>query len=295
MELRNLRAYAEVVRRGGFSAAAKTLYATQPTVSKAIKQLEDELGLPLLERSNQGVRMTQAGEVVYRRALTLLAERDSLLTELDEMRGLRRGELRLGIPPLGNDTVFAPMFAAYRAKYPEIDIRLFEQGSQNLEDSLMAGEIEIAGSLLPVSDAFEAQPVRREPLVVLLPVHHPAARLSKVKLDALKDTPFILFDKGFALNRTIIDGCQRRGFTPTEAARSGQIDFIVALVAAGMGLAMLPQMMAQERPRQDVATVLLDEPDMDWQMALIWRKGAFLSHAAQAWRQLASEMPHLKS
>jgi len=94
MELRALRAFVEVVRQGGFSQAAKVVFATQSTMSKAVKQLEEELGLPLLDRPGHRSRLTPAGEVVYRRALKILAERDDLVTELDELRGITRGTVR---------------------------------------------------------------------------------------------------------------------------------------------------------------------------------------------------------
>ncbi|HBK45272.1 MAG TPA: LysR family transcriptional regulator [Xanthomonadaceae bacterium] len=295
MDIRQLRTLVEVVRRGGFSAAAQSLFATQPTISKAIRQLEDELELVLIDRSRQGVRLTQAGEIVYRRALVLLGERDNLLAELEELRGLKRGELNIGLPPLGSDVLFAPLFAIYRQRYPHIDLKVLEQGSQALEDSLRAGEVEIAGSLLPVSDDFQWQSVRKEPLTVLLPRAHPLAQHAALRLEMLAETPFILFDKGFMFNRRIVEACQRHGFTPQEVARSGQIDFIVALVAAGMGLAMLPRMIALRRPRPDVAVLPLLDDDLAWHMALVWRRGAFLSHAAQAWLQLAAEQDEAAS
>ena len=111
MDIRQLRVFVEVVRHGGFSAAARVIHATQPTVSKAVALLEEEVGTPLLERDRNGVRMTQAGEVVYRRAQAMLVERDDLRAELAELKGLHRGELRLGLPPLGSDMLFAPLFA----------------------------------------------------------------------------------------------------------------------------------------------------------------------------------------
>ena len=288
MELRNFRAFVEVVRHGGFSSAARSLSTAQPTISKAVRQLEEELGTPLLDRLSQGVRLTPAGEVAYRRALSLLAERDSLRAELEELRGLKRGELRLGLPPLGSNTLYAPLFAAFRQRYPDIEIRLQERGSQALETSLLAGEIELAGSLLPVSDAFDWQPVQREPLMVLLPKGHDLAGARLLRLDALRETPFILYERDFALSRTLIEGCKRRGFEPIEAARSGQTDFIVALVAAGMGLAVLPRSIALERRHPNVHYAQLQEDDVEWYMAMIWRRGAFLSHAAQAWLELVS-------
>jgi DNA-binding transcriptional LysR family regulator len=292
MELRTLRAFVEVVRQGGFSQAAKAVFATQSTVSKAVRQLEDELGVPVLDRIGHRSELTAAGEIVYRRALAMLAQRDDLIAELDELRGLKRGSLRLGLPPLGSSQLLAPLFAVYRSRYPGIEIRLVEHGSKRLEEILLAGEIDLAASLLPVSVEFESQPVRAEaePLMALLPAGHPAAGQEKVDLPTLAASPFILFEQGFALNRVILEACERRGFRPTVAARSGQIDFIVELVAARLGVAFLPRMMAEQRRRPTVPIVRLDEPGTEWHMALIWRRGGYLSHAARAWLALAREI-----
>lgn len=276
----------EVVRHDGFSAAAEAVFATQPTISKAIRQLEDELGEVLLQRSRNGVRLTPAGQIVYRRALALLGEREDMLRELEELRDLQRGELHLGLASLGSDILFAPVFARFRQLHPQIELRVLERGSEALEESLRAGEIELAASLLPVADDLDWQPVRTEPLVALLPRQHPLAGSASLQLQDLAEVPFVLFEKGFLLNRHIIQACQARGFSPREVTRSGQPDFIVALVAAGLGVALLPRMIANARPRADVMIVPLDEPELDWKMVLAWRRGGYLSAAAQAWLRL---------
>ncbi|MDR3465202.1 MAG: LysR family transcriptional regulator [Xanthobacteraceae bacterium] len=289
MELRTLRAFVEVVRQGGFSQAAKTVFATQSTVSKAVKQLEDEIGVPLLDRIGHRSKLTAAGEIVYHRAVRMLTERNDLVAELDELRGLKRGTLRLGLPPVGSSLLFAPLFAIYRNRYPEIDIRLVEYGSERLEEVLLSGEIELAASLLPVSEGFEWQDVRREPLTVLLPVTSALARRRSLDLPALRHLPFILFETGFALNRVILDACRRHGFEPVIVARSSQIDFIVELAAAGLGIAFLPRMIADQRKHPSVSRVTLAEPDTDWHLAMIWRRGGYMSQAAKAWLDLVRE------
>lgn len=286
MDIRQLRMLVEVVRHDGFSAAAEAVFATQPTISKAIRQLEDELGEVLLQRSRNGVRLTPAGQIVYRRALALLGEREDMLRELEELRDLQRGELHLGLASLGSDILFAPVFARFRQLHPQIELRVLERGSEALEESLRAGEIELAASLLPVADDLDWQPVRTEPLVALLPRQHPLAGSATLQLQDLAEVPFVLFEKGFLLNRHIIQACQVRGFSPREVTRSGQPDFIVALVAAGLGVALLPRMIANARPRADVVIVPLDEPELDWKMVLAWRRGGYLSAAAQAWLRL---------
>lgn len=286
MELRNLHALVEVVRRGGFSAAAKVLFTTQPNVSKAVRQLEDELGVPLLDRIGHKTRLTDAGEVIYRRAASILAGAEDMVTEVDELRGLRRGTLRLGLPLFGSSVLFAPVFAAFRQRYPGIEISLVERGSKRLEELLRAGEVELAASLTPVAEEFEWQDVRVEPLVVLFPEGH-ALGGRTLRLADLAGEPFILFDENFLLNQIILDCCARRGFRPAVAARSGQIDFIVSLVRAGLGIALLPRLMAEQRRQPGLAFTRLEDPDMVWHMVLLWRRGGYLSHAARAWLDLA--------
>lgn len=289
MELKNLRAFVEVIRQNGFTAAGKTLCATQSTVSKAVRQIEDEIGAPLIDRLAPKIRMTPVGEAVYARALRLLAERDDLLAEIAELRGLKRGVLRLGLPPVGSGILFAPLFARFRKIYPGVDIRLIEHGSSRLEEILRLGEIDFAASLLPVDEDFEWHEIHRDPMMTLVAADHPLSRRERVSIDDLRDSPLILFESGFAQNRLIINACHRAGFEPVVAARSSQIDFIVELAAAGVGAAFLPRLLDRRRTRVGVVSLVLDEPDVDWRLALVWRKGAFLSDAARAWQALAME------
>jgi DNA-binding transcriptional LysR family regulator len=289
MELKNLRAFVEVIRQNGFTAAGKVLNATQSTVSKAVRQIEDEIGAPLLDRLAAKPRLTPIGEAVYARALRLLAERDDLLAEIAELRGLKRGVLRLGLPPVGSGILFASLFARFRKKYPGVDIRLVEHGSARLEEILRLGEIDFAASLLPVDEDFEWHEIRRDPLMTLVAADSPLAARRRIKITDLRDIPLILFESGFAQNRLIINACHRAGFEPVVAARSSQIDFIIELVAAGVGVAFLPRLLDKRHTSPGVASLVLDEPDVDWRLALVWRKGAYLSDAARAWQALAME------
>ncbi|HUO54111.1 MAG TPA: LysR substrate-binding domain-containing protein, partial [Rhodoblastus sp.] len=211
---------------------------------------------------------------------------DDLVAELDALKGLKRGVLRLGLPVLGSGVMFAPLFAQYRQLYPDIEIQLVEHGSARLEEILRLGEIDFAASLLPIEDDFEWLEVRREPLMALLPKDHPLAAKSLLSISDLRDNPLILFESGFALNRVIVGACRRAGFEPKVAARSSQIDFIVELANAGLGIAFLPEMLDERRPPGGPVSVALDEPATDWHLALVWRRGAFLSDAARAWLDL---------
>ncbi|WBO22916.1 LysR family transcriptional regulator [Sphingomonas abietis] len=293
MKFRTLRAFIEVVRQGGFSPAARTLFATQSTVSKAVHQLEQELGTPLLERGGHRPVLTPAGEAVFRRGAKLLADRDDLLGELDEIQGIRRGLLKLGLPPLGSSLLFAPLFARFRQRYPGIEIELSEHGSRELEERLRSGALHFAAAILPVAAEFDSEPITRQTLMVSLPSDHRLAARSSLRLTDLRDTPFILFDHGFALQRIVLDGCARHHFQPQVAARSSQVDFIVELVAAGLGVTFLPAIIASQFQSPQVRHLPLDEPGIEWTMAMAWRRGAYLSGAAQAWLDLLRESKDL--
>jgi len=288
MELRNLRVFVEVVRQGGFSHAAKTVFATQSTVSKAVKQLEEEIGAPLFERLGHRTRLTDLGEAVYPRAVRLLADRADLLAELDELRGLKRGTLRLGLPPVGSSNIFAPLLARYRSKYPGIEVRLTEHGGDELMEMVRSGELELAANLLSESPDFAWQDVRREPLVAVIAADHPLAGASSTNIKALENDPFLLFAEGFAINRLIGDACRRHGFDPVVAARSSQVDFLIELAAAGVGVAFMPRMLAEHVPGGRARALLLIESDTEWRLTMVWRQGGYLSHAARAWLEMAA-------
>lgn len=191
--------------------------------------------------------------------------------------------MRLGLPPVGSNTLFAPLFALYRQHHPGIEIRLTEHGSDQLETLLRSGEIDFAGALLPISDEFDHVAVRSEPIMVLLAGDHPLAAARSLTLSDLRNTPFILYETGFSLHRKIMDGCLRAGFEPDVAACTRQTDFMLELVGAGLGAAFLPQMIADRHSGKELAVVPLDEPDAIWSMAMAWRRGAYLSKAAKAW------------
>lgn len=256
MEFRQLRSFVEVVRQGSFTQAAQVRHASQSTISKQVAQLEQSLGVQVLERNGPHVRLTDAGAVVFRRAEEMLRLRRDLLSELDDLSQLNRGELRLGLPLLGADALFAQRFAEYRRRYPNIAVHLVEGGSKTMEQAVLAGELELAGSLTPADDGFDYQPFCNEPLDVLLPAGHPKAAAASVALGELADSPFLLYQQSFTLNDRLLRACLEAGFSPREGGRSGQADFLGA--GGGQpGVVLLPRVIAREIERPGVVRVLL--------------------------------------
>ena len=185
MDLRELKAFVEVVRQGGFSAAAKVLFATQPTVSKAVKQLEDEVGVQLFDRVGHKAKLTVAGDLVYRHAVAMLAERDHLQSDLADLNGLRRGRIRLGLSRLGSSLLFTRLVVQFRKLYPGVEIELMERGVLSLQQGLRDGGLDLAICRLPVPEDLDWILVHDEPLMVLVSREHPLAGASQVDLGQL--------------------------------------------------------------------------------------------------------------
>src|SRR5919199_6249133 len=150
MDVRALRYFVEVVKQQSFTRASETLHVTQPTISKMVKQLEDEIGAPLLVRGARGLQLTDAGRLVYARANEVLQRVDGLSAELDELRHLARGELRLGLPPMVGAAFFPPVLGEYRRRYPRVDLQLTEYGAKRMEAAVLDGDLDLGVAVLPV-------------------------------------------------------------------------------------------------------------------------------------------------
>jgi DNA-binding transcriptional LysR family regulator len=289
LDLRRLRLFTEVVRRGGFTRAAEAAFATQPTVSKAVKQLEDELGFVLFDRIGRRSDLTAAGKVVYARAIDLLARSADLLVELDAMRGLKRGTLRIAFPRLGSTALFAPMYASFRHRYPGIDVGISAHDRRRIEELLRAGELDLGVIAHPIPEDFDSQELRADRLAALLPRDHPAAAQRDVSLSRLAEMPLVLSGDEPTLDDLVLEAYRKRKLTPTVAARSAQVDFVFELVAAGTGIAFLPRPIAEQRRHRAVRSLPLKEPRLEWRIAICWLRGAHLSAAARAWLAHARE------
>lgn len=289
MEYKDLNLFVEVVRRGGFTEAARACGVSQSAVSKAVKSLETESGFTLLERdSRHRRRLSQAGELVYRRALRMKLERQSLDEELDDLRGLRRGTLRLGLPRVGAGPLFAHTLATFRERYPGIAIELTEHGSQRLLDAIASGEVEIAATIAEHTDGVTSELVDSQPLVVLIRRDHPLAQRPVLCLNDLKQETFLLLTPDFALNQIVSDALTKANIRPHTATRSTQADFLIDLVEARMGVTLLPELVLENHPLADVVAVPLAE-HLEWGIHLVWRQGAHLSPAARAWIGIVRE------
>ncbi len=289
MELRALRYFVEVVRQQSFTLAAERMFVTQPTISKMVKALEEEIGAPLLLREGRQMVLTDEGRIVFQRGQDVLASYAQLQAELDDVGTLGRGALTIGIPPMGG-SLFTPVIAAFRRRYPKIELKLFEQGSRAIEAALLAGELEFGGVLLPVdAQVFDVLPMSLQLLWVVAPHGSRFDHLREVRLPDLAPEPFVYYGDSLALSDVVTRACSDAGFAPQIVSRSSHWDFMAALVRAGVGIALLPAPYCRKLDPAYFTCRPLVEPEIRWEMAIAWRKNGYLSHAARAWLDAARE------
>lgn len=294
MDIKHLQYFIEVAAHNSFTRAADHLFVTQPTISKMIKNLEEELGVELFDRSGKKLTMTDAGRVVYEQALLINKSFNNLETEMENLLGLKTGHIRIGLPPIIDPVFFPELIGKFHEKYPDITFQLLEDGSKKIEDAVEQDKVDIGITVLPAKDGlFRSKSLFKEDLKLVLQADHPLAGQEAVSLADLKDEPFILFNEDYILREMVISSCRKAGFSPKIISQSSRWDFIEAMVACRLGLSILPESITRQMGSKVTALSIVDS-DLTWTLGVIWRKDQYLSYAAKEWlRFLVDSKPEL--
>src|SRR6476661_1186023 len=252
MELRHIRYFLAVAEERHFTRAAAKVGIGQPPLSQQIRDLEAEVGAALFHRVAHGAELTEAGKVFLAgvEEMPLIAERATMAARR-AARG-ETGSLRVGFTSTATFNVVVPSaIRTFRRAYPEIHLTLEEANTTRLITGLREGTLDVV-FLRPGTSGTEELQLRRlsdDPIVVALPKRHPAAALEEIDLAILKDDPFLLFPREIAptLYDTIVDACRKAGFRPVIGQVAPHITSIVNLVAAELGVSLVPAAMMQLR------------------------------------------------
>ncbi|MCL6601979.1 MAG: LysR family transcriptional regulator [Paenibacillus sp.] len=291
MDIRQLEYFVQVARLKSFSKAAESLFITQPTISKMIRNMEIELGADLFYREGKSIRLTDAGEILLTKAQNIVDSFNSLSSELDSLRSLKQGHIRIGLPPMVGASFFPAVIGQFHKKYPEVTIRLHEDGAKKVENDVETGLLDVGVVVLPVNSArFHYFSFNEEKLQLLVPIAHRLAGVESVPISDLSGEEFVLFREDFTLHDRIITECVKAGFQPKVVYESSQWDLISRMVAAGLGIALLPETICRDMDRSRIAVIPLTEPAIPWQLGMIWRRERYLSFAAREWVDFAREL-----
>jgi DNA-binding transcriptional LysR family regulator len=290
MDIRTLQYFMETVRCGSFSRAAEKLHVTQSAVSKKIRYLEEEVDALLLVRHGRGLQLTDTGHIVYKQAQEILQAMGRMSVELEKTKTLHVGHLTVGIPPMIN-IICTPVLKAFRERYPDVTLLLQEDTGPMIEAQVAHGELEIGMTILPAESdlGLHTYPVARYPIYAVAKTGTFQEHRETLHVKDLKDMPLVLLKNAFGLTRVLQGIFLQEGFVPTIAAQSSQWDWLVAMAASGVGVALLPEPFIHRLADNQLQAVRLVSPDVMWEIAYV-TKGEYLSHAARAWLEVSEKV-----
>lgn len=287
MELRQLQYTLKIAEERNFSRAADKLHIAQPSLSQQLSKLEQELGVKLFQRNTSTVELTYAGASFIEHAKKIMDAVEQLRQEMDDISQLRAGRVVIGSMPITGSHLLPYVLPAFKEAYPEIQVALLEDTSLNLEKLTAGGGTDLSLLSLPLQEpSLTYEPIGEEMIDLAVPPQHPLAaleaRTEKVSLELLKDEPFIVLKKGQGFRKLTIDLCRNAGFEPNVVFESNNIETVQSLVAAGMGITLVPRFIARAKRSELIPVYLPLASDPSRTLVIAYRKGRYLSKAAEA-------------
>jgi len=271
VELRHLRYFLAVAEESHFRRAAERLHVSQPTLSLQVQQLEKELGTPLFERTGRRVRLTQAGEVYRGHARRALANLEEAQIALDELEGLLRGRLAVGVVQTVNAYLIPSVVAGFAARHPGVRLRVEELSAEGIEEGLADGRLDLGVSFVEADGGdLEAEPLFEEELVLIVPEGHRWAGRRSVRAADLAGEPLALLPEGFCTRRLAEECFRTAGVRPAVAVEMNSVEALVAVVRSGGPATVLPALAAGG---PGVAAIRLERPTPRRSVGLLRRRG----------------------
>ncbi len=293
MEMHQLRYFLAVIKTGSFSRAAAECHVSQPSLSQQILKLEEELGEPMFERLPRGVAMTPAAHLLQASAVRILQEAEDARRLILQARGDVRGRVTVGVLPTIAPYFLPGLLQLFSTQFPHAEVVVQEDTTARLLVEIENGAIDMALVSLPVEAPFLAtKKLFEDELLLAMPHAHHLASRKTVKLHDLAGEDFILLRDGHCLADQSSDICEKTAnFCPKVACRSAQMETVLSLIRAGLGISLVPRM-AQESGAVQGLNLKSISPPIYRSIALAWRKNrhhclvarSFLECAASAWK-----------
>ncbi|MEU9358728.1 LysR substrate-binding domain-containing protein [Streptomyces sp. NPDC048301] len=284
MHFQQLAYFVAVAEARHFTRAAEEVHVSQPSLSQQIKALESELGAELFSRARGNITLTDAGEALLPLARRILADADTARHEVQELVQLRRGRIRLGATPSVCTGLLPDVLRAFHAAHPGIRLLIEEGGSHDLVRQLARGALDLALLVLPLpaaSPALTTVELLHEDLVVVSASSRPApGRKGSMRVADLENEPLVMFRHGYDLRELTVAACRAEGFEPSFTVEGGEMDAVLGFVRAGLGIAVVPRMVAV-RAGQDLRTTRLASPGLSRTIALAHRSDVEPPRAAR--------------
>lgn len=269
MEWRQLRYFAAIARHGSFTRAADALYLSQPALSKAIRELEAEMGLPLFDRQQHPVTLTDAGRLLRGFVEDWEGRSHQLGRALEELKDGQLGEVSVGLPPIMSSTVLADVLIQFRQQYPRIRLSIEEVGGIEVVQRVRQGSLDMGFTVLPFKDeGMEIMSLWNEPVDMVVESRHPWSLKSAITWRELDDVPVLLYRPDFSLHEKILAEFARFDSVPNVVQTSSEWEFLILMAAAGLGVTFIPRSLAHRRVQGRISVIPMDPP-IEWNLGLV--------------------------
>jgi DNA-binding transcriptional LysR family regulator len=292
MELRLLRYFQAVAEELSFSKAAHTLHVAQPALSRAVKELETEVGAQLLERTKRSVKLTPAGSVMLREAGLLLGLSEEAVRKVQRTARGQEGELRLGYIGPPTQPFLSALLNEFRKRHPRVTVQLEERTPERVWEMVSKDRLDM-GLTRPVAASerigLQTLLLRKEPMCAALPAKHPLASVKKLAWKALANHPLVVLARreGVGLHDRVLLGCHDAGFAPKLAHTPSIVGTVLTYVEAGAGIGVVPESVSVLNTNPDIVLKPL-HPLQTIELVMVW-DGARNNPAAHAFRAVATE------
>lgn len=288
MEMAQLEYFTRVVQEKGFSKAASRVFRTQPAVSIAIRRLEEEIGLPLLDRGQKVPVLTEAGQVVYDYAQRILGLRDEVGQAILDLQNMKTGRVRVGANESTSLYLLPELILTFRERFPEVKVEIFRQVSSRLPRELLDRKIDFGlMAFEPVDRELEAFPVLKDELVLIMSPKHPLAGRSSVKVKELGNEPFVAHNVNTGSRAKVIETFARQHTPLNITLELATVETIKRFVQKRVGLAFVPRMCVREELARGVlVSVPVRGLTHNRTLFAAHRRGTHFSPAAAAFLKL---------
>lgn len=283
LNLTALRYFIETVRLNSFTAAAQSLGVSQSSVSKMIKNLENELGEAIIVRSGKPLLLSDVGRVIYEQGQGVLAVLHRLEQDINAVQALKKGQLRLGLPPMIN-MLFTEVIKNFKESYPEIELLVTEHPGPAIEEGVAKGELDIGFSIAPLNQNLdlEHEIIAQHDVYALATSNFLARSKEAIKIKDLQKRPLLLLNDDFGITRLVRQEFAQQQLQPIIYAQSSQWDWVLSMAQAGLGVALLPEPFCRRIPSDLVYRPLASKQNIRWNVTLLWNEH-YISQAGLAW------------
>ncbi|NGP88702.1 LysR substrate-binding domain-containing protein [Fodinibius halophilus] len=291
MELRQLKYLVSIAEEGTFTAAAEKLFISQSALSQQVKRMEEELGVPLFDRSRNRLQFTEAGELLHHRARKIIKEVEEAKTAIDDLEGLCRGTLSIGVVQTVNAYLIPRVVSYFSREYPKVKLGIEELSAPLLEEKLYNHELDIGISFNPsVYPDLDFERIFSEQLLMIVNPRHKLAQCSSIEVKGMGEEHLLLLSNGYCTRRIWDAAAREAEVEPNVQIEMNTIDGLLSAIQNNTKVGtVLPALTMEMKAAEGLMGIPLENPSPEREVGILWRKGAYRNKASEKFADVARQ------